>query len=1055
MPEGALSQTPAENETEGEKLMLYPKSKSEKLDMELFKNPTCEYRAAPFWAWNCDMTAELLKKEIEYMKDMGFGGFHMHPRVGLATPYLSDDFMKLVSECVEKAKDEKMLAWLYDEDKWPSGFAGGLNTKDIEKRQKYLFITNVPYKDASLVSAEDAAMATDKLPKSKYYLAACYDIRFDDDIRMISYKKISVGDKAEGMKLFAYVEYDAPSSWYNGQAYVDTMSKSAIEDFVKITHERYKEKIGDEFGKTVPAIFTDEPQMKIKTFLSHAKDKGGIIVPFTTDLDETFSAKYGFSMFDRLPELMYELADGKISEMRYYYHDHVAERFVDAFADTIGDWCEKNGIKSMGHLMMEPALWTQTAASGETMRSYRSLTIPGIDMLADHHELSTAKQCQSAARQYGREGMMSELYGVTNWYFDFKGHKQQGDWQAAFGVTVRVPHLFWVSMRGESKRDYPASIGYQSPWYKEYKYIEDHFARVNTVMTRGKPVVNVGVIHPVESFWLCFGPLEQTALQRNELQRKFYEIINWLVFGSQDFDLISESLLVDQFGGTNGGFTVGEEKYGVIVVPNLTTIRSTTLDALEQFVNNGGKVIFMGNIPAYVDAKPSDRAKKLAEKCRAVDWNKKELFEYIEDEREVLLANVNGEFADNLVYNMREDGDVRHLFVSHVTEPKDYDVSPIETYEITVRGEWALTILDTLTGKTVPLASRYENGKTKFRWVCGRCDSLLLEMARGKREEGFSFIEKSYSSVEYLDECADYSLEEPNVLLLDFPSYSINGGELVPPTYVLDADNDIREKLGIRLRTAGMMQPWACPPDKNPKERVTLYFEINSDISYTGALLGLESIEYSQVYLNGEKADMAPVGYYIDEDAIKTVKLPEIKKGKNELKIELRFGDITQLEAYYLLGDFGVYAVGRNIKLVEKPEKLYFDDVVKQSLPFYGGNITYSFDYTGEGEKTLEIRRFSGAAISVRVDGERVHGMLAFPPNRLYLGKLEKGVHRIDITLYGDRMNTLGQLHNTILKPSYTAPNMWRPKGRFYTPEYMLRPHGIFTTPAILDEEEK
>lgn len=77
--------------------------------------------------------------------------------------------------------------------------------------------------------------------------------------------------------------------------------------------------------------------------------------------------------------------------------------------------------------------------------------------------------------------------------------------QMGLGVTVRVPHLSWVSMKGEAKRDYPASIGYQSPWWKDYAYVEDHFARVCTALTRGKPVVRVGVIHPIESYWLHWG----------------------------------------------------------------------------------------------------------------------------------------------------------------------------------------------------------------------------------------------------------------------------------------------------------------------------------------------------------------------------------------------------------------------------------------------------------------------------------------------------------------------------------------------------------------------
>ncbi len=105
---------------------------------------------------------------------------------------------------------------------------------------------------------------------------------------------------------------------------------------------------------------------------------------------------------------------------------------------------------------------------------------------------------------------------MTHWDFDFRDHKLHGDWQAALGVTIRVPHLSMLSMAGESKRDYPASINYQSPWWQEYSCVEDHFARVSTAMTRGKPVVKVGVIHPVESYWLHWGPSENTALKREK-----------------------------------------------------------------------------------------------------------------------------------------------------------------------------------------------------------------------------------------------------------------------------------------------------------------------------------------------------------------------------------------------------------------------------------------------------------------------------------------------------------------------------------------------------------
>ena len=96
--------------------MLYKKNISPALSDELFKKPTCEYRGTPFWAWNSDLTSDELKRQIEIFKEMGLGGFHMHVRTGMSTKYLSKDFMNLVRDCVDKAKDEEMLAWLYDED---------------------------------------------------------------------------------------------------------------------------------------------------------------------------------------------------------------------------------------------------------------------------------------------------------------------------------------------------------------------------------------------------------------------------------------------------------------------------------------------------------------------------------------------------------------------------------------------------------------------------------------------------------------------------------------------------------------------------------------------------------------------------------------------------------------------------------------------------------------------------------------------------------------------------------------------------------------------------
>ncbi len=202
---------------------------------------------------------------------------------------------------------------------------------------------------------------------------------------------------------------------------------------------------------------------------------------------------------------------------------------------------------------------------------------------------------QSIKHQYGREAMMSELYGVTNWDFDFRGHKFQGDWQAALGVTLRVPHHSLVSLKGAAKRDFPASINYQSPWYKDYRYVEDHFARLNTVLTRGKPVVEVGVIHPIESTWISRGPDDTSGSINQNLEENFHNITRWLLGGLIDFDFISESLLPAQYGGAANCLKVGAMEYKTIIVPECITIRQTTVDILKAFKKNGGRVVFSSN----------------------------------------------------------------------------------------------------------------------------------------------------------------------------------------------------------------------------------------------------------------------------------------------------------------------------------------------------------------------------------------------------------------------------------------------------------------------------
>ena len=101
---------------------------------QVFLSPSVEYRGKPFWSWNGELRGEELVRQAHIMKEMGLGGYFMHSRAGLITEYLGEEWFDLINEVADAAEADGMEAWLYDEDRWPSGSAGGKVTVDPQYR---------------------------------------------------------------------------------------------------------------------------------------------------------------------------------------------------------------------------------------------------------------------------------------------------------------------------------------------------------------------------------------------------------------------------------------------------------------------------------------------------------------------------------------------------------------------------------------------------------------------------------------------------------------------------------------------------------------------------------------------------------------------------------------------------------------------------------------------------------------------------------------------------------------------------------------------------------
>ncbi len=214
---------------------------------EEWLDPPSIFRGAPFWSWNSRLDPQRLCRQIEHMHAAGMGGFFMHSRYGLKTPYLSEEWFACVSACIEKARALGMKAYLYDEDRWPSGAAGGLVTRDH------------PEFAAQLLAVLHAGP-----PPTGLERLGSFAVRLDEAGRLTQYRPLEdTAACGEGETLVSFAAGPAePDAWFNEAGYLDTLNAEAVAEFLRVTHQAYADRYGEDFGGVVPAIFTDEPNYR-------------------------------------------------------------------------------------------------------------------------------------------------------------------------------------------------------------------------------------------------------------------------------------------------------------------------------------------------------------------------------------------------------------------------------------------------------------------------------------------------------------------------------------------------------------------------------------------------------------------------------------------------------------------------------------------------------------------------------------------------------------------------------------------------------------------------
>ncbi len=1009
-----------------------------------FVNPGKDYRSAPFWSWNNLMKPDEIRRQIRDMKEHGMGGFFMHSRVGLETPYMGPEWMECVRTACDEAKKVGMNAWLYDEDRWPSGFAGGLIDKKSDECHVKVLVMRTHDKSYAPAGKEVAVFAV-KL----------------DGHNLLSSRRLdakSPATPAAGEVILSFSGETRPAdAWHNGAHYGDNLSAESVRHFLESTYVPYADELQEFIPDVVPGIFTDEPN-------AAAYFPGAERVTMWTSLFPAEHRKRRAADFlDHIPSFFFD--DSRSPKVRHDYWRTITELFSENFSKQLGEYSASRGLTWTGHFNQEGSLLIQMQEAGAAMPNYQYQGAPGIDILTEQAgEFLTPKQTSSVARQFGRKWVLSELYGCTGWEFTFEGIKWVGDWEYALGVTLRCPHLTLYTLKGCAKRDYPPSFNYNNTWWKYNKVHEDYFSRLGLMLTQGDAVRDILVIHPISSAWCEFDYKRTDAvnLWNNRLEATQRALLGL----HRDFDFGDEMIMEKHARIEGSKLFVNLAGYPLVVLPPMKTVASSTVSLLEKFLAQQGRIVAIKPLPTLVDGLDSPSLAALFSRPGVtVVESPAELGRVLEtvSPAKLRLRGVTGDEIDALMTQLRTDGARRILFITNLDRNSSYQAA-VSLAEGGAVEEW-----DLLTGEVRAVDSHYDGKATSWRATLGPAGSRIYVLDTSKvpaveaAETPLLFpFRNTWEKNDtpdlsddlradrtiYLGPVWDFRRTDPNALTLDVCRWRVKGGALSKPMQLWKAQMQVRAKLGLRVNNDnGAHQRWTWVHDpKNIGPAPTEYhFEFRVDVVPKGKLfLVLEEADLFTLTLNGKKVAAKKSGWYLDRNMAK-VMLPKLKEGLNRLVLSCNTVDTMQVEDCFIMGDFGVCAHSRAI--VAEPETLRTGDWTLQGYPHYPGGMIYrkSVKLAKKPAKAfLYLRKFSATVIEVRINGAHA----GFIPWRAADGldvtkHLKTGANRIEIEVMGSPKNMMGPLHNSIGKTPWTGAGEFLRDDYRYTPDYILWPWGL------------
>ena len=1059
-----------------------------------FKKPNKKFAPSPFWAINDKLNTEETKRQMKDLIDHGFGGGFFHARHGLITEYMSEEWFDNVHAALDAAIENDGYLWLYDEDLWPSGNAGGrvAGMKDEYRASTIRFefvpigdkpnITDAPFKCAYRLKGRKGNSSNFSWDGSLLN----YETRTIESFEIISLKEATEDTSSERIIIRQF--YNPKIGWWSGESYANLLNPEAMDEFIKQTHEKYKKEVGNEFGNRIPGIFTDEPQLAT----------GFNAIAWWEGLPDKYFADHKRNFWEDLPYLIFD--HEKSMEARLLINRTIIDQFTTAFGKKLYDWCENNNLALTGHYNGEDFFKSQIANhySG-VMAHYKYMQIPGIDHLcrqANGQEdnvpygtldtLITVKQVASAAHQYDRDQVLVEIYGVSRHTTTLAEFKWMGEANMVLGATFFVPHLTWYSMIGRRKRDYPPVFNYQQTYWDDFKKITTFFNSVSNVLTSAKPKVDICILHTIESAIatrkLGFVPNTPLATQEevrdnpcyhenipydinrdnydfvDVLDKNFRDTVRAVCDMGYDCDLGDENY-IEEIGKTKGDtFSIGAMDYKVIIVPEAITFRPSTIKKLYDFAKAGGKVILLGKVTDLVDGKKNDFSMKSLLGFEGVinaPQSKVQIQHAIDKiyKADYSLTDIaTGKPAPKTLVARKYDAKGEIFYI--VNSEKNYEKS----YNLRLKGYKGknIYILDATEHKIYNGKAQTVGDDLIMPFHLGRYDSLLIYVTDEVYAETDECpLNKLFFPNKIVDgpDTFEYELTDGNIAVLDNVDYSVDDGKTWT-TKVLASD--ARREIAAFFKTERALewQNWVCDAKgifDGLGGPVKIKYYIESEIE-TEAKVAFESLNGGFVTLNGETLDFNNNEWKYDR-TFKTAPV-KIKKGQNVFEHSFDFNHKSDIENIYVYGKFGVKILNKTMGCITNlPEKIKIGSWIEQGLPFYIGSVKYKFTAVIESEKAMiKVNNPVCTLYKVSVNGEKVKDVWLTPNLTDISDFIKKGENDIEIEVISSLQNAFGPLHD-----KKGDDNFWVHVDAFEAPgfirdQYTLYDYGILGGVEILEK---